>query len=141
MQLYARQKTGRQRQPDVRRSALTAGAEGPGEGRGAMGQKGLPASHLAKEQEVAASRGVVCSAFLPTAGQLLSTRRSCKCSLSGGDLGAESAARLSVLLDYQLIRAVKSPLLNNQHGAFWLLCISGRGKEAEQLAWLLLIHE
>lgn len=50
-------------------------------------------------------------------------------------------AQLSVLLDCQLIRAVKSPLLNNQHGAFWLLWIGGRGKEAEQPAWLLLIPD
>lgn len=72
--------------------------------------------------------GVICCAFLLTAGRLLLTQHSCKCSLSSGDLGAESAAQLSVLLDYQLIRAVKSPLLNNQHGAFWLLCSSGMGE-------------
>lgn len=53
-------------------------------------------------------------------------------SVLSADLGAESAAQLSVLLDYQLIRAVKSPLLNNQHGAFWQLGTSGRGREAVQ---------
>lgn len=45
-----------------------------------------------------------------------------------------------MLLDYQLIRAVKSPLLNNQHGAFWLLGTGGReGRQCR--AWLTLIHE
>lgn len=86
---------------------------------------------LAEEQEEA-ERVIPCRAPLLPAGQFLSTRGCCKCSLSGRDLGAESAAQLSVLLDYQLIRAVKSPLLNNQHGTFWLLGTSGRGREAVQ---------
>lgn len=85
---------------------------------------------LTEEQEEAESDSLLCP-LLP-AGQFLSTRGCCKCSLSGRDLGAESAAQLSVLLDYQLIRAVKSPLLNNQHGAFWQLGTSGRGREAVQ---------